>query len=461
MSKVPSQFRNFIKGKTCLPTYDILTEDKTLYNVPGWHPLPVNTTFSTTKQFDQLCPKPWRFSSFRATQSLPYMGNGILYSGGGFVADLGYNKTTALYITSHLESNRWMDDNTAVIFVEFTLFNPTTMLFTSVKLLLEKAPYGATNTYDRIDTFGVYSRTNKTFLQACQFLLTLLILVIIGMETKAILIERTRYFKNLWNILQWFQIGTVIASIAISYLKESYTSTFLKRIKQNPFKTSTSDYIVLWTDMETILLSFVIFILTIKLLRIICFNQFIGDLVACLKSAKRMAGPLSALFIILMVALSIMANMLFGYSSYDFSTYTRSLSKMIQLLAGGTLFQKEIYFENSSFGLVFGILYPITTTVFLVNVFVSVLIDSLKEIHKDVRNNDSLDPMKEIKSWIRELFHSGKKRMKNKTKCSADKYEHSQMNGNIGNITNVRNESMETVVVWNRSTENSFKETHL
>lgn len=445
--------------KTCLQHYDIRTEDRTPYSLPGWKPLPTNNTTNSPNFIKNSCPKPWRYSGFKSIQTLPYMSSDILYGGGGYVADLGYNKSTAMYVCDNLKSNGWIDDHTAAVFWEFTVFSPSTMLFSSVKLLLERFSYGTTNTIERIDTFKVYSTTNKTFLEVCQFFLMILILVAIGMEFKRLIIERADYFKNIWNILQWFQIGTVVSAIVISYLKESYTSTFLKRIEANPFETSSSDYIVLWSDLETFLLGLVIFILTIKLLRIIRFNRFIVDLSTGLKSAKTMAGPLIVLFIIVMTALSSMANILFGDSSYDFSTFTRSLSKLVTLLAGGKLFQKKTHFADSPFGLVFGILYTTTTSLILVNVFVSVLIDSMKDLH-DNTNEDSLShPMREIRRGTKNLLRKCKfktRPSKKKIKHPAEKYELLHIDGDTKCC--IKNGKMQTVIVYDMLKGNSFTE---
>ncbi|XP_028518422.1 polycystic kidney disease protein 1-like 2 [Exaiptasia diaphana] len=164
LSETPRQLQHFFTS--CLQEYNILTEDKTQYSLPGWQRPPIDLDVNSSEELiDNYCPKPWRYSSFKSIQTLPYMGDNVLYGGGGFVADLGYSITTALSVASSLKENNWIDDSTAAVFVEFTVFSPTTMLFSSVKLLFERFPYVATTTSLRINTFNVYPTTNKTFLQ--------------------------------------------------------------------------------------------------------------------------------------------------------------------------------------------------------------------------------------------------------------------------------------------------------
>ena len=57
------------------------------------------------------------------------------YSGGGFIADLGYDLETAQLVLEGLQYNNWIDRRTRALFVEFMLYEPTTNLFAFVRLV--------------------------------------------------------------------------------------------------------------------------------------------------------------------------------------------------------------------------------------------------------------------------------------------------------------------------------------
>ena len=65
-----------------------------------------------------------------------------MFDGGGYVAELGYNSLSAINVIKVLEENRWIDNQTAAVFVEFTVFEPSSSLFSAIKLLFERSPIG-------------------------------------------------------------------------------------------------------------------------------------------------------------------------------------------------------------------------------------------------------------------------------------------------------------------------------
>lgn len=60
------------------------------------------------------------------------------YSGeGGYIVDLGLNKTAAQEIVADLKKNLWIDRGTRVVFIDFTTYNPNINLFVVSKLIAE------------------------------------------------------------------------------------------------------------------------------------------------------------------------------------------------------------------------------------------------------------------------------------------------------------------------------------
>ena len=82
------------------------------------------------------------------------------YDGGGFVADLGYNFTTASIVVRELKKYDWVDERTAAVFIEFTLFNPSTRLFCDVRNAFEVLPSGKAVTSANVRAISLYPSPN-------------------------------------------------------------------------------------------------------------------------------------------------------------------------------------------------------------------------------------------------------------------------------------------------------------
>lgn len=404
--------------KRCLPSYSLSGEDDTPYSLPGWKEQPVAnfTDTFTTSNLDRLCPRPWRYTDFKRIQTLPFYGTGILYGGGGFVADLGYNKSTANEVVDLLRERNWIDEYTAAVFLEFTVFNPSSALFSSVRYLYERLPSGAINTIMRTDTLTVYTPTNKTmyfFFQLCQFLLMVIILITIAFEIIRIIRQGVGYFKAIWSLVQWIEVISIVIAIAMFYLKEKYVGRLIERLQANPYETSSTDYIILWSDLETFVLSFVIFVVTIKLLRLIRFSKSVYQLHRTIFQSIKMLGSILQLFLVIMIALSSMATNAFGNVSHNFSSFVKSFTKLLHLLAGGKIFQKDTSFSESPLGLIFVIFYTFLNAFLLVNLLLSVIIDSFNASKSStdpkVLENSKMSDF--TKKYICNAFSSQKKKL--------------------------------------------------
>ncbi|KAJ7379879.1 hypothetical protein OS493_012636 [Desmophyllum pertusum] len=126
----------------CIPSYSSKNEYKTPYNLPEWIPVTNTSHNQSVFELERMCPKPWRYKSSRDLQTLSYEGFYSTYDGGGFVADLGYNIKSALKVLNTLQEHNWIDEFSVAVFIEFTIFNPSSSLFSVAKCLYERSPTG-------------------------------------------------------------------------------------------------------------------------------------------------------------------------------------------------------------------------------------------------------------------------------------------------------------------------------
>ena len=371
--------------KRCIPYYSFDVEDTTRFNLPGWAPVTNISRYKSVYDLARLCPKPWRYNTSSELNTLPYQGKEVVYSGGGYVADLGYNEHTALGVLEDLEMNGWIDERTAAVIVEFTVFEPSSSLISTAKLLYEVPNTGQGWTHRRIDTLSVYASTVsdlRSLYVAFQIILLLLIFYFLIVEIRKMYHLRCSYFRSFWNWMDLLQLLMTIMTVAFFFLKEKYISSFVKHIQANPFETASMDYVVFWSDLELFLLSSVIFIVTIKFLRLIRFNRHVCQMTATLKKSFGLVISYSVVFFVDLVAFALLAVLLFGSTSEAYFSFIQSLSSLFQKFLGGDMYFYELQTSNPIVGPLFVFCYMSSMTFILINMFLAILNDTYESVRE-------------------------------------------------------------------------------
>lgn len=366
----------------CIPYYSEVTEDTTKYHMPKWIPIYNESSVQLLFERFYLCPRPWRFQTAQELDGRWFQGLASAYSGGGHVADLGYNADDAYQVIDTLEINDWIDNLTAAVFVEFTTYEPASSLFNAVKLLFERFPNGGTNTIKQFKTLTVYSPQDphfRGFYESCQLFFILLILCRVGTEIGKIYQHGSIYFRDPWRWLELLLLGCSLASLAMFFLKESYTSEFVKEVRKNPFQSWSTDNIALWSDVEVVLLSVVVFLVTMKMLRIIRFNTHIIQMRMTLGIAGKYFWSFSIVFIIVITAYVILVTLTFGKNIYEYHSFLQSFSSVLLMIIGG----KAPFYKLRKVSFVIGPLfmfgYMVSIVMILLNMFLAILNDAYTE----------------------------------------------------------------------------------
>lgn len=366
-----------------MPYYSSQSEDKTAYSLRDWTPVANITEFEASFELDDLCAKPWRYRTAETLETLPSHGFYAIYDGGGYVADLGYNAESALGVIDDLETNGWIDDRTFAVFIEFTVYEPSSTLFSAGKYLFEKFPTGGTKTTGTVDTLMIYYPTDPSFRSlylACQLLLIFLVFGLFVIEMVKLYFQGCKYFTHFWNLIDIVQINSAVAAMVSHFFKAKYTSDFVRRVRKNPFDTSSSDYIVQWCDLEIWLLSFVVFLVTIKMLRLLKFNDHICHFTYTVKSAVRHLASYSLIFIATLVAYTQLGTLLFGSNVSSYSNMAQSFTMLLERLLGNNMYTKELEAVNHVMGQLFTLAYSFSIGMILINMFLSILNSSYSEI---------------------------------------------------------------------------------
>lgn len=390
--------------RRCVPAYSAHDEDTTRFNLPGWIPVTNISKYHSIYDVLRLCPKPWRYNSSLELNTLSYYGRHTRYDGGGYIADLGYDSRTASRVVINLESNDWIDERTAAILIEFTIFQPSTLLFSVAKFLYEVYPTGKPVSQARFDTLSIYGTSDPSILSffvACQIILLLLIGYFLLLEVVKIYRQSCSYFRSFWNWTNLLQLIFAITTIAFFFFKEKYVSSFVKQVQENPFETASADYVLFWSDMEMIVLSVVVFIVTVKFLRIIRFNRHVCQMVSSLKLSAPHITSYSVLFFVNILSFTLFGVLVFGNDIESYHSFIEALVTLIQKFLGGDLHFYELQSANRILGPIFVFGYMFSMGFILINMFVAILNESYESV-KELSGGKFADA--ELGNFIKQYY---------------------------------------------------------
>ena len=370
----------------CLAAYSSDSEERTQLNLPKWIPL---RNYSQNDPIADICPKPWKYQSGTELNTISHEAVKNSYDGGGYVADLGYNKESASKVISDLRDYNWVDTLTAAVFIEFTLFDPTTSLFCSVRQIYEQLPTGQAVTAVDIRALTLYPSTNfhlQSFYEVCE--LSFLLAIVICFIVEAVkFFRQKKYFHRMWNVMELILLMVSLVAVVMSFLKSKYTSLYVKSVKSNPYSTFSSDKVVRWLDRETLWSSLAIFIITLKLLRLIRFNHHICQMQGTLKRSAWPVMSFSLVFIIVVIAFTHFGFLCFGTNLELFSSIFNSLRVVLTMSVGKQIDYLDVYLINPLVGSLYLVLFLIIMIFVLINLFIAVLVDAYGEVREEQGDN--------------------------------------------------------------------------
>ena len=355
---------------SCVASYTYSNEDKTTYQ-PKWRPLSSSGNMSVAT-LDQICPSAWRYSSPAQTQSLPFRS----YGPGGYLAELGYDKNTALKVISQLRLFNWIDKFTSAVIVEFTVFNPHVGLFSTTWIPIEFSPSGHVASNHVIHTMHVYDVGGgyDAVTLLCQVLLVTFIIYFVVVQTKQMVQNIRFHFSRLINLLELAQTLTVIAFIVTRIIKETELIANTAKLSENVFQMLTFDRSVFLYDMESVLLSLLMFFNTFKLLYLLKFNHHVQYSFHVMKRSALELIHCSLGFAVFILTCVHVGYLVFGRHLYRYSSPFKAVQS---LLVQGVLNDGEIdQFLDccATVGPVYILALNLGVNLVCINLFIAVLI---------------------------------------------------------------------------------------
>ena len=399
----------------CYEEYSETNEDKTAYNKPWWKPVDNSTSHD---ELLQLCPRPWRYQNAEQTNTVPKWGQFSSYHGGGFVADLGYENDTGFSIIENLQNNNWLDKQTRVVIMEFSVFNPSVNTLAVATYFYEVEASGLKAPSSTADVISLYSSETASyqFYLICMFLFIVLVLLYLGRECYKLCKHRSRYFKSVWSWVEICQVVFSVLAVVMYIIRLHRVTSTVRQLKENIYGNVSFQEAMIWQEGENAVLGILTFIVTAKLLRIIRFNEHVSVFSKTLKISARSLLSFSIVLLNFFVAFLHFGVLIFGTGSERYSSVLKATYFQLELTLGRVKARpiQELADSNSTFGRIFSSLLLVSLTIMGMNFFIAIINDALLEAKNNVNESELYDLVdeghwqssKERKAFFDEISNS-------------------------------------------------------
>ncbi|XP_072168341.1 uncharacterized protein [Diadema setosum] len=318
----------------CTDVYSAADDDEDSYH-PGWLPVNMSDTMNIpmweTDRFDY----PWKYRDWLELDSYPAYAEQFVYYGGGYAVEFGNNIDNDYEMLNYLKDMMWIDQQTRAVFLEFTVYNPTTNSHVVSLCVVEFTPTGGATPVVKFQamTLDHYYGPFAYFVMAGEAIFVLLELFYGYREVKKIIKEKKAYFKNAWNVIELVSLGLAAGALT-SYLYRLFQSNQLMGdIRADPNAFHNFQYLAMWDDLYTTMVGLLLFIATVKFIRLLRFNKNMLLLTETLSVFGYELSLFMIMFGVMYMAFSSFAFLIF-YKLRDYSSFIKTLESLFGTLLG-------------------------------------------------------------------------------------------------------------------------------
>ena len=327
------------------------------------------------------CLERWRHQNMIELRGFPYWGTLTMYSGSGYVANLGYNQISAYTVVADLHSNGWLDIQTRAVLVEFTVYNANTNLFGILSYFIEFGPSSEAVTTSQYQAARFYLQLNGSQTLA-HVLVIFFMLYFLYREGKLVYKQRLAYFKGFWN---WIEVILIISEflLIVLFLARLYeVDRNIHQLRENPNDYVGFQYAANADALMTYVIGVLVFFYILRFLRLLRFNK---NFLVIGKTLSRISSPILSFclpFIFGFFAFGMLAFTMFGTELEDYSSFIRTMVTQFGMALGDFDFE-AIFMVNPTIAILYFFSFIGLNVMVLMNMFIAIINDSYAEIQEE------------------------------------------------------------------------------
>ncbi|XP_060741700.1 polycystin-1-like protein 2 [Tachysurus vachellii] len=375
--RIPKAMKHLVHD--CNAPYSWNIEDMGSYG-PGWNS-------SRDVNMTETLLVSWQYQTQSKLKGNPIWGTMAFYRGGGFVLDMGLDPEQASSMLQYLFNNTWLDVYTRAIFIEFTVYNANVNLFCIVTLMLETTAVGAFQYRSNLQTLRLYETTDGINIVASEVIYFLFILYYMILQIKKIKQEKLQYFRSKYNLLELAIILLSLAAVGAIINRTVQGNQELKYFQEHKdqfpsfYSTASAD------SCLGNILAFLILMATVKMWHLMRLNSKLNLITCTLRRAWNDISSFIVVLIIMVLAYSIVSNLLFGWILYTYKTLQDSALAIIALQLG--IFDYEQVLNlNPVLGSFLILSCVLFMTFVVLNLFISVVLEAFSHEQKHYKPSE-------------------------------------------------------------------------
>ena len=365
----------------CNIGYTIHAEDRAPYGV-GW------TTFNPN---DTLRPE-YTFTDSKKLDSYPVWGRHALYIGGGYVYNVDIDSVEGVRMTmKKMYEEAWIDRYTRALFIEFSVYNAQTNLFSYINLIEEIIPTGGLYPNHRFDILRLlpYHEGIGLVRLICEAAYFVFIICMFVKELMIVRKEGRAYFRQIWNWTEMFIIGFSLTLMVIYFYRLYIVSVILEALADAERQQHVNlQYVAYWNLLLGYMLGLVLFLSNIKFLKLLRFNRRMGILSSTIRSCSIDLLNFFFMFLSVFFAFAAVFYLIFCHRLRNYSDLLFTIETMITAVLGKFKFGEMM--TESILGPFFFFCFTGYVCFVMINVFLTIIIGAFQTIKGDIakQSND-------------------------------------------------------------------------
>ncbi|XP_078584706.1 polycystin-2-like [Branchiostoma floridae x Branchiostoma japonicum] len=312
---------------------------------------------------------PWRYTYASLTDGVPYFGQHGSYIGGGYIAWLGATDESM----SFLQRQRWLDENSRAVFIEFILYNPHVNLFSVVSLVVEFTNLGAAYKSSEIVTVRLIQH-DVILLLVLRGVLALFLLYFVFREGKSLMSRPLEYLCEFWSWVELLVITVGFSTLVIYF----YTQNIIDEVAEQRRNGNSVFHLyksaVSWFQISTYLQGFLICCATLKFIRLLRFNSHVYALSMTMKKSLKPLMSFMLSVAVILLAFIIMMVLTHGSNSNEYKNLSSSLQSLLLMMLGSFDFD-ALSSGHRILGPLIFFLYQVVMQFFLLTIFMVILFE--------------------------------------------------------------------------------------
>ncbi|KAK3732032.1 hypothetical protein QZH41_019129 [Actinostola sp. cb2023] len=217
------------------------------------------------------------------------------------------------------------------------------------------------------------------------------------------------FFKDTWNWLDIFLVLLSVSTVTTQLIKGLYTSGVIRQIHANPYSDLSFDYVVMAIDIEDPLIALLMFVSTLKLLKLTKLHMRIIVISSAMNISMKSLIPFSIIFTVILLAYAQLGILIFGREDAAFSTIYDALATELQMFIGGGSDLWILEKKNRVLGPLYIVSFMVFMGFILMNVFVAILYEAQANQRKNVASlENEVEFLDFMKTKIMSIFNGSK-----------------------------------------------------